>query len=72
MPLLKFLIFTTAGCILWNSLLIYVGFYLGNNWAEVAGVSHYILIAVVAGLAALIAVYLVMRRQKRKTHVKWN
>jgi len=65
MPLARFLVFTTAGCILWNTLLIYVGFYLGSNWTEVAGFSHYILIAVVAGFAVLIAVYLV-RRRKRK------
>ena len=70
MPLPKFLVFTTAGCILWNSLLIYVGFYLGNNWAEVASVSHYILIAVVAGLVMLIVAYFVMRRKRRKTHVQ--
>ena len=66
MPLAKFLVFTTAGCILWNSLLIYVGYYLGTNWTEVASVSHYILIVVIAVLAALLAVYLVMRRRKRK------
>ena len=66
MPLAKFLVFTTAGCILWNSLLIYVGYYLGTNWTEVAGISHYILIAVIAALAMIVAVYLVMRRRKRK------
>ena len=71
MPLAKFLVFTTAGCLLWNSLLIYVGFYLGSNWTEVAGISHYILIAVVAGLAVLIALYLV-RRRKRKTRSSGN
>ena len=70
MPLAKFLVYTTAGCLLWNSILIYVGFYLGTNWTEVAGVSHYILIAVVAGLAVLIAVYLVAWRRKRKARAK--
>ena len=66
MPLAKFLVFTTAGCILWNSILIYVGYYLGINWTEVAGISHYILIAVVGVLLAVFAVYLVMRRNRRK------
>jgi len=73
MPLPKFLAFTTAGCILWNSLLIYVGFYLGGNWTEVASISHYVLIAVVAGFAVMVAVYLVVRRRKikiRKTETK--
>jgi membrane protein DedA with SNARE-associated domain len=66
MPLAKFLAFTTAGCILWNSLLIYVGYYLGRNWTEVAGISHYILIAVIVALAVLIVGYLVVRRRKRR------
>ena len=30
MPLAKFIGYTVAGCILWNSLLIYVGYYLGS------------------------------------------
>jgi len=72
MPLAKFLAFTTAGCILWNILLIYVGYYLGTNWTEVAGISHYILIAVIAALAVLIAVYLLVRRRKRKARSDRN
>jgi membrane protein DedA with SNARE-associated domain len=72
MPLAKFLVFTTAGCLLWNSLLIYVGFYLGSNWAEVASISHYILIGVVAGFAIIILVYLVMRQRKRKIRNSGN
>jgi membrane protein DedA with SNARE-associated domain len=63
-PLTKFLVYTTAGCILWNSLLIYVGYYLGNNWAEVASVSHYILIAVMVGLAVVVYGYYIWRKRK--------
>ena len=66
MSLAKFLAFTTAGCLLWNTVLIYVGYYLGVNWTEVAGVSQYIIIGVMAALAALIVVYWVLRRRKRK------
>ena len=69
MPLTKFLAFTTAGCLLWNTLLIYVGYYLGTNWTEVAGFSHYIIIAVIAAFAVLIAVYLFVRRRIRKKQV---
>jgi membrane protein DedA with SNARE-associated domain len=66
MPLPKFLTFTVAGCLLWNSVLIYVGYYLGSNWTEVASVSHYIIIAVIAAFVALIVVYLVVRSRRRK------
>lgn len=72
MPLTKFLVYTTAGCILWNSLLIYVGFYLGKNWTEVASVSHFILIAVIVVLAAVIFGYLIRRRRKRKSLSRGN
>jgi len=51
---------------LWNIILIYVGYYLGANWTEVAGISHYIIIAVIAVLAAGFALYLVMLRRRRK------
>jgi membrane protein DedA with SNARE-associated domain len=70
MPVSKFLVFTIAGCLLWNSILIYVGYYLGSNWVEVAGFSHYIIIAVIAALAALIVVYLVMRNRRRKVRTQ--
>jgi membrane protein DedA with SNARE-associated domain len=66
MPLPKFLVFTTIGCLLWNSILIYVGYYLGSNWREVAGVLQYLLIGVVIALVVLAAFYLMYRRRNRK------
>jgi membrane protein DedA with SNARE-associated domain len=69
MSLPKFIALTTAGCLLWNTLLIYVGYYLGVNWREVAEVSHYVLIAIVATLVVLAVVYLVIRRRRRKALV---
>jgi len=67
MPLAKFISFTLAGCILWNSLLIYIGYYLGGNWQEVADFAHYIVIAVVAIAVILFIAYLVRKRKVRKT-----
>jgi membrane protein DedA with SNARE-associated domain len=69
MPLPKFAAFTTAGCLLWNGVLIYVGYYLGSNWREVAAVSQYIIVGVIATFAVLIAVYLVVRRRKREKNL---
>jgi membrane protein DedA with SNARE-associated domain len=70
MPVPKFLVFTVAGCLLWNSILIYVGYYLGSNWTEVASISHYIIIAVIAALIALVVVYLIVRGRRRKARAK--
>ncbi len=66
MPLAKFLVYTLAGCIIWNSLLIYVGYYLGIKWQEVADFSHYLIIGTVAALIAAAAAYLIVRRNRRK------
>ena len=66
MPLAKFVVFTTAGCLLWNGVLIYVGYYLGTNWVEVAGVFEYVLIGVIVALAALVTAYMIRRKRKRR------
>ncbi len=70
MPLAKFLVYTVAGCLLWNSILIYVGFYLGSNWQAVAGVSHYLIIATVVSLIVIAVAYLLVRRNRRKKRLK--
>jgi membrane protein DedA with SNARE-associated domain len=62
MPLAKFIAYTTAGCILWNGLLIYVGYWLGSKWAEVAGVSHNLIIAAVAAIVVGFVVFFVWYR----------
>ncbi len=72
MPLAKFLVYTVAGCILWNCLLIYVGYYLGSQWEEVADVSHYLIIAVVATVVMVFVVYLVRRRKRVKKVLAGN
>jgi membrane protein DedA with SNARE-associated domain len=70
MPLKKFLAFTTAGCLLWNAILIYLGWFLGRNWKEVAGVSRYLIIVAVAAIVIIVLVYLVKRRQTKKQALK--
>jgi len=64
MKLSKFIAFTTAGCLLWNIILIYLGWYLGKNWTQVAGVSRYLILAAVAAVVIVILVYLIRRKQK--------
>jgi len=69
MPLSKFVAYTLAGCAIWNTLLIYVGYYLGSNWREVANVSHYIIIGTFAFIIIL-GLFLVLKRKRRKRLTK--
>jgi membrane protein DedA with SNARE-associated domain len=66
MPVAKFIAYTLAGCLIWNSLLIYIGYYLGQNWREVADVSHYIIIFIVAAAIVLFIIYLMRKKGKNK------
>jgi len=70
MPIIKFLAYTLGGCLLWNSILIYVGYYLGSNWNAVAGVSHYLILAAIVGLILIGTAYLLDRRKRRKTNIQ--
>jgi membrane protein DedA with SNARE-associated domain len=65
MSLSKFIVYTLTGCVIWNTLLIYVGYYLGSSWREVANVSHYIIIATVAFII-IVGMLLVLKRKRRK------
>lgn len=64
MSLAKFIAYTTAGCVLWNVILIYVGYYLGTNWKEVADFSHYLIIGVIV-VAIMAAMVFFVRKRKR-------
>jgi membrane protein DedA with SNARE-associated domain len=70
MKLPKFIAFTTAGCIVWNVILIYVGWYLGKNWAEVAGISRYLILATVVVVFVVVPYILIRRKKIRAESVK--
>jgi len=65
MSLAKFIAYTTAGCLVWNGILIYLGLFLGQNWDIVAGMLHYLII--VAAAVIVIAVVALVIRWRRKT-----
>jgi membrane protein DedA with SNARE-associated domain len=71
MKLNKFIVYTTSGCLLWNGILIYLGWFLGKKWAEVAGITHYLIIAAVVAVALVIVAVLV-RRKRKNTVTKPN
>lgn len=64
MPLKKFLAFSTAGCLVWNVVLVCLGWYLGANWTAVAGVTHYLILVALAALLIAVAYLLARRRSK--------
>ena len=66
MSLRKFVVYTTGGCLVWNSFLVFMGVYLGTNWRQVASVSRYLIIGVVAAILVALVVFLI-RRKKRNT-----
>ena len=37
MPMLKFLIYTVVGSVVWNTILVLIGHNLGNNWESILG-----------------------------------
>jgi membrane protein DedA with SNARE-associated domain len=64
----RFGIFTLLGSAIWNTIFVYGGYLLGNNWhilEEAAGWFQYIVIAVVLILIALYVVYK-LRKQARQ------
>lgn len=68
MPLGRFVLYTTAGSGIWNTIFIVAGFVLGENWSAVeqyATVLQYVVIAAGAALVAWFVVTRVRRRRRR-------
>jgi membrane protein DedA with SNARE-associated domain len=63
MPLGRFLLFTSAGSAVWNSVLIGLGWLLGDNWEKVEEYSSYVQYAVLVALA-VVAIAFFYRRRK--------
>lgn len=66
MPLTKFVVYTGAGSLIWNVLLIYGGYYLGSRYSDIAGVLDYLLIIVVITLIAAGSGFLIRRRNRKR------
>ena len=67
MPVAQFLLYTTLGSLLWNSIFVLAGYYLGENWHYVeqyASVFQYIVIGIVV---VLLAVFVTKRVRRRRS-----
>lgn len=69
MDLKKFSLYTVLGAGVWNMVLIWLGFYLGQNWRQVRQYSEYLSLAVVALLIIAFIIFIV-RHWRHKHFIK--
>lgn len=69
MPLQKFILYTFAGATLWNSILLYAGFKLGEHWDKIHEYSREIDIIFVA-FVLLFLIYFVWKHHKKRKNAK--
>ncbi len=69
MPMAKFLLYTTVGSAIWNTVLIVIGNRVGENWESILGVfdqySHIVLILLIL-IFILFIVWFYTKKQKKK------
>lgn len=68
MNLVTFGLFSLAGSALWNAVLIYLGFVLGENWEQVGVVidEYSVIVKIVLGLAVAALLFFLIRRQRKR------
>ncbi|WP_455280617.1 DedA family protein [[Eubacterium] cellulosolvens] len=57
MNVAKFTLYTSMGCLIWNGMLIYAGFYLASNWHNIVVSTKYLTIITIVLLIVLVAVF---------------
>lgn len=71
MPMHSFLLFTTLGSLAWNTLLIFAGYLLGDNWdhvEEYVGILQYFVIAIVLIVGIWWVWARMIKPQREKAH----
>ncbi len=72
MPMKKFLIYTTAGSLIWNSALTIAGSIVGENWTDILEImdqySHIIVIAL--AVVFIIALIIFYSKKRKKSNAK--
>jgi len=67
MNLKKFIVYTFAGSLIWNTMLTYVGIKLGEEWTSIRQYSSYIDVVVIAGVIIAIIIFVKRRSSKGTT-----
>ena len=70
MPMAKFLLYTTVGSAIWNTVLIVIGNRVGENWESILGVfdqySHIVLILLILIFVLFIVLFYTKKQKKKK------
>lgn len=70
MPMVKFLIYTVAGSLIWNTVLIVIGSKVGENWSSILGIfdnySHIVLALLVVIFIVFVSVFYYRRIKQDK------
>lgn len=64
----KFVTYTTIGCLVWDVVLVSIGFYVGANWREVTSVVHYLIIIAAIVAAVFVVLWLIRRWMIRRKY----
>jgi membrane protein DedA with SNARE-associated domain len=66
----KFVLYTLAGVVIWNSLLTFIGMQLGRRWQNIDKYSVYLDIIAVALVAAFVIYFVYTNRRDRHKNMK--
>ncbi|MDJ0362792.1 DedA family protein [Rhodococcus sp. H29-C3] len=66
MGMLKFLVLTTIGSLIWNTVFVTAGYQLGENWHLVEGYAGILQKIVIASVAIAFVVFVAMRLRARR------
>jgi membrane protein DedA with SNARE-associated domain len=66
MNLAKFLSLTAVGCLFWDAILAYAGFYAGNHLQATISAVRYLSIAAIITIPVAVAVWYLVNRRRRK------
>ncbi len=65
----KFVVYTLAGSLIWNTMLTYAGIQLGRNWKHIDKYSNYLyIIAVIAVIT--IVIWIVYKNRTKSSHLR--
>lgn len=70
MPFPKFLLYTTVGTTIWNTVLVVLGRVMGNNWTKIVDIIGYYANIVLLLLVVAIVVFVVIFYNKKNSHKK--